>query len=143
MTTSTILVSFSIHGQQGISDVEIPDDRGLFETATLLIDAIQLADMRANRIKQLEIIEPTSVHPKVLASSQTALSADVRDGAWIIAHLERVHAVGVQPAPSAVTTFAVGTQTVAPTPSTGSQSISFQRRVVSDGSTLTREETNS
>ena len=137
MTTSTIIVSFSVHGQQGISDVEIPDDRGLFEITAQLVDALHLADMRVNRVKELEIVEPAAANPKLMTSSQSALSADVRDGAWIIAHLERQTSV------SPNVTFSMPNLQVTPTTQSGSQSISFQRRVVSDGTTLTREESNS
>lgn len=138
MTTSasTVIVSFSVQGMQGVTDVEIPDDKGLFETATLLIDAIGLADMNAHRIKELEVIEPLSIQPKILRMSQTALGADIRDGAWIIAHLERQTIL-----PTAATLPAAPTP-VAPTPTTSSQSITFQRRELSHGSSLTREETN-
>lgn len=125
MSTNNVIVSFSMAGQNDIVDVEIPDNRPLNDIITQLIHTLGLANMQEFTIADLEMIEPHAATPSKVASMQTALSADIRDGSWLIAHCVRrvTQTQGVVSLPGVLPATPI---------STGSPAITFQKRELSN-----------
>jgi hypothetical protein len=125
MSTNSVIVSFSMAGQQNIVDVEIPDNRPLNDIVSQLVHMLGLANTQEVEISELEMIEPHAATPSKVAMVQTALAADIRDGAWLIAHC-------VRRAPQAQGAVLMPGVLPAPPIATGSPAITFQKRELSN-----------
>lgn len=125
MSSNSVIITFSMAGQNDIVDIEIPDNRPLNDIMTQLIHTLGFANMQEVTIAELEMIEPHAATPTKISIGQTALAEDIRDGAWLIAHCVR----RVIPVQGAVSMIGV----LPATPiATGSPAITFQRRALSN-----------
>lgn len=125
MSTNSVIVSFSLAGQNNIVDVEIPDNRPVNEIAHQLLHTLGMANMQEFVVDELEMIEPYAATPSKVVLTQTAFAADIRDGAWLIAYCVR-HAPQAQEAvlmPGVLPALPIAT---------GSPAITFQKRVLSN-----------
>ena len=125
MTTNSVIVSFSLAGQNNISDVEIPDNRPINEIAHQLLHTLGMMNMQEFAVDEIEMIEPHAATPSKVVLTQTAFAADIRDGAWLIAHC-------VRRAPQAQGTVQMQGVLPAPPIATAGPAITFQKRELSN-----------
>lgn len=126
MSTNSVIVSFSVAGNtSNIVDVEIPDNRPVNEIAHQLLHTLGMMNMQEYVVDELEMIEPHAATPSKVVLTQTAFAADIRDGAWLIAHC-------VRHAPQAQGTVLMPGVLPASPIATAGPAITFQKRALSN-----------
>jgi hypothetical protein len=89
--------------------------------------------MFEHRIESIEVIEPHSSQSRTISSdTQTVLAADVRDGTWLMVRLVRSAHVKTKMTRDMLVTPAAESQ--------GSSNITFQKRRVLHGGSVTRDD---
>jgi hypothetical protein len=112
-------------GQNQIVDVEIPDNRPLHDIVSQLVHMLGFANMEEVAVSEIEMIEAHAATPTSVTLAQTALAADIRDGAWLIAHC-------VRRTPQAQGTVLMPNVLPAPSIATEGPAITFQKRALSN-----------
>jgi hypothetical protein len=129
MNIDAVIVTMSVVGHPDLVDIEIPDNRPCYEVVSQAVNALGLANMFEHRIESIEVIEPHSAQSRTITSDvQTVLSADIRDGSWLMVRLVRATNVKAK----VVTAPTAETQ--------GSSNITFQKRRVLHGGSVTRDD---
>jgi hypothetical protein len=133
MNIDSVIVTISVVGQPELIDIEIPDNRSCYDVVSQAINVLGLANMYEHRIESIEVVEPHSSQSRTISSDvQTVLAADIRDGAWLMVRLVRA---------SLVKTKSMKDLQMAPTAdSQGSSNITFQKRRVLHGGSVTRDD---
>lgn len=133
MNIDAVIITMSVVGHPDLVDIEIPDNRPCYEVVGQAVNALGLANMFEHRIESIEVIEPHNAQSRTITSdAQTVLSADIRDGSWLMVKLVRATNVNAKTMKDVVT---------APTAeSQGSSNITFQKRRVLHGGSVTRDD---
>jgi hypothetical protein len=133
MNVDSVIVTVSVVGQPDLVDLEIPDNRSCYEVVSQAINVLGMANMYEHRIESIEVIEPHNAQSRTITNdAQTVLAADIRDGAWLMVRLVRANLLKnksvteLQMAPTAA--------------SQGSSNITFQKRRVLHGGSVTRDD---